>query len=117
MPVVNSGSMVQAGEAISDLPSVGEPLQEDHSPIREKTSPSYADITKKKLDDNSCSSDDGSIKQLSKKVGRKSKKEARGDEAARLKMQGSQSTIEMSFGRSKRTRLPKGVINPSSSGK
>ena len=57
-------------------------------------------------------SSDDSIEQLSKKAGRKSKKEAREEEAERLDMQG-QSTIEMSYGRSKRTKPPKGVIIPS----
>ena len=44
-------------------------------------------------------------------------RKAQEEEADRLKMQGNQSTIEMSFGRSKRTRPPKGVITPSLSGK
>ena len=109
--------MVQAGEVISDLPNVGETLHEDHSPIREKISPSYADITKKKLTDTTGSSDEDSIGQLSKKSSKKSQKEAREDEADRLKMQGSQSTIEISFGRSKRTQPIKGASTPSLSGK
>ena len=55
---------------------------------------------------------------LSKKtVGRKSKKEIREEEAERLKTQGNHATIEMSYGRNKRNRLPKGVITPSSLGK
>ena len=115
---VNIGSMEQAGESISELPSVGESRQDDNpSPNRAKTPPSYAKITKKKLTDSSGSSDDDSIEQLSKKGGRKSRKEAREEEADKQKMQGSQSTIEMSFGRGKRTRPSKGVITPSLLGK
>ena len=95
--------MEQARAAISDLPSVGETLQEDHSsPNRAKTPP-YAEITKKKSTDIFGSSDVDYIEQLSKKAGRKSRNEAREEEVDRLKMQGSQCTIEMSFGRSKRT--------------
>ena len=109
--------MNQAGEVISDLPSVGETLQEVQSPIRENFSPSYADITKNKPADNSCSSDDGSIEQFSKKSGRNSKKEVRENEADRIKMQGNQSTIKMLFGRSKRNRPSKGVSTPSLLGK
>ena len=86
------------------------------SPNGAKSSPSYAEIIKKKLGDSSRSSDEDSIKQLSKKAGKKSRKEAR-EEEERLKMQGNQSTIEMSLGRSKRTRPPNGVITPSSTSK
>lgn len=114
VPAINPGSMSQAGEVISDLPSVGETLQEVLSPIREKSSPSYADITKKKSAYNSCSSDEGPTEQFSKKAGgRKSNKEVREDEADQLKMQGSQSTIKMSFGRSMRNQPSKGVFTPS----
>ena len=82
------------------------------SPIGAKSSPSYADMAKKKIDISGSSSDD-SIDKLSKKADRKSKKEDREEEAKRLNMQGSQSTIEMSYGRSKRTRPLKGATNPS----
>ena len=97
-PKFNTGSMEQAGAANSKLPSVGESLQEDHpSPNRAKTPP-YAEITKNKPTDSSGSSDEDSIEQLSKKASRKSRKEAREEEANRLTMHGSQSTIEMLFG-------------------
>ena len=88
-----------------------------HSPIGANASPSYADITRKKQAESSSSSEDDSIEQLSKKAGRKSCKEAWEEEDESLNMQGSQSTIEMSLGRSKRTRPPKGVITPSHLGK
>ena len=115
---VNTGTMEQGGSANSDLPIVGESLQEDHpSPNRAKSSPSYAEIAKKKPADSYGSFDEDSFEQLSKKVGRKSRKEAREEEDDRLKMQGSQSTIEILFGRSKKTRPHKGVINPSLSSK
>ena len=61
----------------------------------------------------SSGSSDDSIEQLSKKGGRKSKKEIQEEEAERLKMQGSQSTIEMYYRSNKITRPPKGVITPS----
>ena len=109
--------MVQAGEVISDLPSVGESMQEDHYLIRDNISPSYAAITKKKLVDSYGSSNEDCIEQLSKKAGRKSRKEAWQDAADRLKMRGNQSTIEISFGKSKRTRPIKGSSTPSFSGK
>ena len=110
--------MEQARASISELPMVGEPLQENHiSPNGAKASPSYVDITRKKQDVFSYSSDEDSIEQLSKKAGMKSKKETHEEEAERLNMQGSQSTIEMSLGGSKRNRPPKGVITPSHLGK
>ena len=99
----------------SDLPKDGE--QQNPSPNGAKSSPSYAKITKKKPLDSSGSYGDDSIEKLSKKAGRKSRKEAREEEAERLKTQGSQSTIKMSYGRSKRTRPLKGVINPSHTSK
>ena len=45
------------------------------------------------------------------------RKEVREEEAERLKMQGSQATIELSFGISKRNMPPKGGANPYSLGK
>ena len=117
-PKVNIGSMEQDGAVNSKLPSVGESLQEDHSsPNRAKSPPSYVEITKKKLTNISGSSNEDSIEQLSKKTGRKTQKEAREEEDDILKMQGSQSTIEMSFGRSKKTQPTKGFITPSLLGK
>ena len=86
-------------------------------PIGDRSTPSYVDIARKKPVKRSDSSNENSIEQLSKKGGRKSKKEIREEEVERLKMQGSQSTIEMSYGRNKRTRPPKGVITPSNTGK
>ena len=88
-----------------------------HSPKEAKVSPSYADITRKKQVVCSDSSDDDSVENFSKNIGRKTKKETREEEAERLKMQGSQPTIEMSYGRSKRSRPPKGVSTPSQVGK
>ena len=79
--------------------------------------PFYADIARKKPAESSDSSDENSIEQLSKKGGRKSKKELREEEAERLKTQGSQSTIEMSYGRNKRTKPPKGAVTPSNPSK
>ena len=52
-----------------------------------------------------------------KKNGRKSRKEIREEEAERLKMQGSQRTIELSFGRSNRNRPQKGGATPCPLGK
>ena len=97
-----------------DLPRVGEFLHQNLPSLNvTKYSPSYAKITKKKPLDSSRSSSENSIQKLSKKIGSKSQKEAREEGAERLKMQGSQSTIEMSYGRSKRTRPLKGAISPS----
>ena len=107
--------MEQSEVSNSKLPREGEPLQQ--SPNGAKASPSYFDITRKKQADISGSYDEESIEQLSKKVGKKSRKEAQEEEAERLNMQGKQSTIEMSLGRSKRTRPQKGVITPSHLGK
>ena len=53
-PEVNTRPMEQVGATNSELPSVGESLQQNHpSPNGAKTSPSYAQITKKKLVDGS----------------------------------------------------------------
>ena len=93
-------------------------MQELHkSPTGVTSSPSYAKILKNKQVDASSSSEEYSIEQITKKVGRKSRKEAREEEAERLKMQGSQATIEMSICRSKRNRPLKGGPTPSFSGK
>ena len=83
-----------------------------HSPIRSSSPPSYADITRKKQHISFGSSEDDTFEQHSKK-GRKSKKEIREEEAERIKMQGSQTTLEMSYRRNKRIELPKGVNTPS----
>ena len=83
------------------------------SSIGENSPPSYADIARKQIDSPSSSEDDP----ISKKICRKSKKEIQEEEVKRLKTQGSQSTIEMSYGKNKRTRPPKGVGTPSQSGK
>ena len=55
------------------------PLRDGHPPlpIGDFSPPSYADIARKKPDESSNSSDENSIEQLSKKGGRKSKKELR----------------------------------------
>ena len=93
-------------------------LQEIHkSPSRLSSSPSYIEILKKKVVDSSGSSNDDSFEHSSKKTGRKSRKEIREEEAERLKMQGSQATIEMTLGKSKRNRPLKGGATPSSTGK
>ena len=108
---VNTVSKDQVG------PSPQDGCPSHTSPIGARYPPSYADITRKKQATNSGSFDDDSIEQLSKKAGRKSKKEVQEEEAERLKMQGSQPTIEMSYGRNKRNKPPKGVITPSHLGK
>ena len=86
------------------------------SPVDTCSPPSYVDIALKKHDVSSGSSEDDSF-DPKKTTGRKSKKEIREEEVERLKTQGSQVTIEMSYGRNKRNRPPKGVITPSSLGK
>ena len=78
------------------------------SPIEVFSSPSYEEMIKKKPLETSGSSEEESFERPSKRAGRKSHKEAREEEAERQKMQGSQSTIEMSIGRNTRTRPPKG---------
>ena len=61
-PEVNTRFMEQVGGANSELPSVGESLQEDHpSPNRAKNPPSYVEITKKKSADSFGSSDEYSF--------------------------------------------------------
>jgi hypothetical protein len=76
--------------------------------------PSYAEITRKKQVDSSGSSEDETFERPSKRAGRKSRKELREEEAERLKVQGSQSTIEMSIGRNTRSRPTKGGPSPPS---
>ena len=76
-------------------------------------SPTYAEMAKKKKTiDNSGSSDEDPLGKSSKK-GRKSLKMVREEEVERLKMQGSQSTLEMSIGRNTRARPAKGGPTPS----
>ena len=115
---VNTKPLDQSGTINSELPSVGAILLENR-PFQNgaNPSPSYVEIIKKKPVDSYGSSEEDSIEKNSKKAGWKSRKEAREEEAERLKMQGRQSTIEMSLGKSKRNRPPKGVITPSLSSK
>ena len=113
IPEAISGLMNLTGADCLEIPRYYELHQNFPSSNGDKSSPSYADIAKKKKIDSSSSSGDDSIDKLSKKVGRKSIKEAREQEAKRLKMQGSLSTIEISYGKSKRKRPLKGVITPS----
>ena len=84
VPELNTGTLEQFEVSNSKFPREGDPLQ--HSPIGVNASPSYADITRKKQVESSGSSEDDSIEQLSKKAGRKSRKETREEEAERLKM-------------------------------
>eukprot|EP00253_Pinus_taeda_P017979 PITA_17979 len=76
------------------------------------SNPSYADVTRKKPAESSDSSEEENYEQPTRKVGRKSCREAREEEAERLKTQGSQPTIEMSIGRNSRNRPPKGGSHP-----
>ena len=88
-------------------------LQENHkSPPRLSSSPSYVEILKKKVVDSSGFSDEDSFQQSSKNTGRKSHKQIREEEAECLKMQGSQATIKMTLGRSKRNKPNKGGETP-----
>ena len=75
---------------------------------RSPSSPSYADVTKKKPEESSGSSEDETFERPSKRASRKSRKELREEEAERLKVQGSQATIEMTMGRNTRPRPSKG---------
>ena len=67
--------------------------------------------------ESSGSSDEDTFEQSSKKIGRKTRKEIREEEAERLKTQGSQATIEMNLSRSKRNIPLKGGATPSGTGK
>jgi hypothetical protein len=74
-------------------------------------------MTRKKTPEISGSSEDETTERPLKRVGRKSHREAREEEAERQKMQGSQATIEMSIGRNTRTRPPKGGAAPTPTSK
>ena len=82
------------------------------SPAR-VSSPFYTNMMKKKPLESFGSSEDETFKRPSKKAGRKSLREAREEEAKRRKMQGSQTTLEMSIGRNTRARPPKGGLSNS----
>ena len=84
------------------------------SPIRPPISPSYADALTNKVESFGSSEDDG---QFAKTFGRKYRKEIREEDAERLKMQGSQPTIKLSFGQSKCNRPQNGGATPCHSGK
>jgi hypothetical protein len=71
-------------------------------------SASYVDISRKKMIEPVSSSEDEILERPAKRAGRKSRKEAREEEAERQKTQGSQPTIEMSIGRNTRIRSQKG---------
>ena len=109
----NTSSKDQVGPSFLNPSLVGgSPLSH---PKDVSSPPSYANIAQKKQGVSSGSSEDESFKQSKK--GRKSKKEIQEEEEERIKTQGSQATIEMSYGRNKRNRPPKGVITPSPLGK
>jgi hypothetical protein len=76
------------------------------------SNPTYAEVTRKKSAESSDSSEEENFEQPTRKVGRKSRREARKEEAERLKIQGSQPTLEMSIGRNSRNRPPKGGSHP-----
>ena len=74
--------------------------------------PTYAEMAKKiKISENSGSDEDPLEK--STKKGHKLQKTLREEEADRLKMQGSQATLDMSISRNTRARPPKGGPPPS----
>ena len=84
---VNTEPLEQFGIPNSEFPSGGVILQEIHpSPIGANPSSSYAEILNKNPTISSGSFDDDSIEKISKKAGRKSRKEAREEEAKRLNM-------------------------------
>lgn len=87
------------------------PLQSE-TPKGVSSSPTYADMTRKKTPKISGSSEDETTMRPSKRVGRKTHREAREEEAERKKMQGSQATIEISIGGNTRARPPKGGAAP-----
>ena len=109
LDIVTDETIASKDQVDSSLLSLGV------SPLPKEVSPSYANIARKKHGVSYGSSEDESFEQSKK--GRKSKKEIREEEAERLKTQGSQATIEMSYRRNKRNRPPKGVIAPSPLGK
>jgi hypothetical protein len=87
--------------------------------ISKISSPSYAEIIKKKKNpiENIGSSDDESHEKSSKRVGRRTNKETREEESEKQKTLGSQATIEMTLGRTVRPRTSKGGGPTPSSGK
>jgi len=107
-----------------DLPQLNntdtlEPSNNPNLTPSNTSSPSYADIIKqkKKNTENTGSSDDETFERPTKKVGRRSNKETREEESERQKTLGSQATIEMTFGRNTRPRVPKGGGPTLTSGK
>lgn len=66
----------EGGEAIQNEANQGSP-----------SNPSYAEIARKKPVESSISSEDETYERLTKKAGRKSRKEKREEEAERLKIQ------------------------------
>ena len=100
--VPHSEVLISDTEENSGKVEIVVPCVAQEIPIKPSISPSYVEILKKNMVDSFGSSDEDSFEQSSKKAGRKSHKEIREEEAERLKMQGSQATIEMSMGRTKR---------------
>ena len=70
-------------------------------------------MTRKKTLKSFDSSEDNTFERPSKKAGRKSLKEAREEEEERQKMQGSQTTLEMSIGGNTKAMPPKGGLSTS----
>jgi len=90
----------------------GEEAPQVETAQQSPSSPSYADVIRKKLEESSGSLEDETFERPTKKAGRKSRKELREEEAQRLKVQGSQATIEMTMGRNTRPRPSKGGHTP-----
>ena len=110
---VNIEPQNQCGPLLFEIPCVDASFQEIHkSPSGTISSPSYAEILKKKPVDTYGSSKEYSREQFTKNASRKSRKEIREEEVERLKMQDIQAKIGMSIGRSKWNRPPKGGTNP-----
>jgi len=89
-----------------------EELAHPEVPQGSPSNPTHADVTRKKPAESSDSSEEENYEQPTRKVDRKSRREAREEEAERLKTQGSQPTIEMSIGRNSRNSPPKGGSHP-----
>jgi len=112
----------QAGTAIEnqeqpEAPSLNKDKEAEIQVVASQGSPlnpSYAEITRPKQTESAGSSEDETLERPTKRAGRKSRKELREEEAERLKVQGNQSTIEMSIGKNTRSRPPKGGPSPSS---
>lgn len=104
---MESDTEQQANPSLIKEGNEGASTTQNDFPGRGSLPSSYVDMIINKPLELTGSLEEDTFERPSKRAGRKSLKEAREEEAERQKMQGSQSTLEMSISRNTRAWPPK----------